>query len=172
MLKLIGALLIVFSTSAAGWQLSRSYADRPKQLRQLQIGLQHLETEIVYGSTPLHQALRRISRRLPGVVGELFCAAAVNLAGRDGASVRECWEDAVNKVWHKTALRQGDKEILLQFGHTLGLTDKEDQQKHVRLAMMNLHSEEEQARTEQRKYEKMCKSLGVLGGILVVILMY
>ncbi|HBI05200.1 MAG TPA: stage III sporulation protein AB, partial [Paenibacillaceae bacterium] len=62
--------------------------------------------------------------------------------------------------------------VLLQLGQVLGQSNREDQQKHIRLALMNLKSEEDVARAQQQKYEKMCRSLGLLGGLLVVILLY
>lgn len=38
--------------------------------------------------------------------------------------------------------------------------------------MAHLKAEEQHARDDQARYEKMCKSLGILGGALLVILMY
>jgi stage III sporulation protein AB len=65
-----------------------------------------------------------------------------------------------------------EQEVMLQLGHVLGLSDRSDQVKHLRLAVSQLQAEEVDAREEQRKYEKMWKSLGVLIGGLIVILMY
>lgn len=43
--------------------------------------------------------------------------------------------------------------------------------KHLRLALLQLKSEEDAAREDQAKYEKMSKSLGLLSAALIVILM-
>ncbi len=59
-----------------------------------------------------------------------------------------------------------------QLGAKLGLTDRDDQVKHLRLAVNQLRGEEELAKDEQQRYERMWKSLGLLMGALVVILMY
>jgi stage III sporulation protein AB len=171
MAKLIGAVLILFSASMVGWQIGRYYACRPVQLRALLIALQMLETEIVYGLTPLHRAFVKIGHRVQKEVGQLFLTAAELLITEE-AGVDACLSKAIGKHWTDTALRKEEKGVLYSLGQVLGTTDREDQQKHLRLAITHLRGLEEEARTEQEKYERMYKSLGFLGGLLVVILMF
>lgn len=172
MFKLLGATLVIAASTLLGFQIARNYQNRPLQLRLLQRGLKMLETEIVYGSVPLYQAMNKIGARLPGGVGLFFSSAGENLITLDGASTFECWRASIEQNFFQTALKKEDKDLLLQFGHTLGITDKEDQMKHIQLTVEGLLTEEQIAREEQSKYEKLSKNLGVLLGILVVILMY
>jgi len=171
MIKLIGAAVILVSGTMIGWQIGRSYALRPVQLQAFLLALQTLESEIVYGATPLHRAFVKLGNRIGHAVGQIFLTAAERLLSGESQSTRECWQAALEKHWPETALRRQEKEVLLSLGHVLGHSDREDQQKHLRLAMSHLHSLEQEARQEQAKYEKMYKSLGFLGGLLVVILM-
>lgn len=172
MMKLIGAAVVLVCSTLIGLRFASLYVQRALQLRQLQVALQWLETQIVYGSTPLERALHHIAQRLGGEIGQLFAAAAETLINLPDATTQECWELAIEKKWEKTAMKTPEKEILLHLGQVLGQSNREDQQKHIRLALMNLKSEEQQARDNQQKYEKMCRSLGLLGGLLVVILLY
>lgn len=172
MLKLIGASLIIGASTFGGIHIAKNYEERPRQLRLLQQALQMLETEMIFGSTPLYQAMNHISERIPGKVQRIFKLMGENLVELDGASAFECWEIALNKHVNKTSLKAQDKEILLQFGQTLGVSDKEDQRKHIQLAIQNLATEEILAREEQKTYEKLSKNLGLLLGLLLVILMY
>jgi len=171
MVKLIGAVLILFSASMVGWQIGKYYACRPLQLRALLIALQMLETEIVYGLTPLHRAFVKIGHRVQKEVGQLFLTAAELLITEE-AGVEGCLAKSIRKHWSETALRKEEKGVLHSLGQVLGTTDREDQQKHLRLAITHLRGLEEEARVEQAKYERMYKSLGFLGGLLVVILMF
>lgn len=171
MVKLIGAAIILFSASMVGWNQGKYYALRPLQLRTLLIALQLLETEIVYGATTLHKAFVKIGNRVSGVIGKMFVTAASELVAEDASSTQDCWQKALNQHWSDTAMRREEKEILLSLGLVLGSSDRMDQQKHLRLAMTHLRGVEEEARIEQGKYEKMWKSIGFLGGLLVVILM-
>ncbi len=172
MVKLIGAVLILFSASMVGWQIGKYYACRPVQLRALILALQMLETEIVYGFTPLQRAFVKIGHRIQKEVGQLFVTAAELLVTEEASSVDVCLSKAISKTWSDTALRKEEKSVLSSLGQVLGASDREDQQKHLRLAITHLRGLEEEARAEQEKYERMYKSLGFLGGLLVVILMF
>lgn len=171
MLKLIGAVVILFSSSMVGWQMGRYYAFRPLDIRTLIISLQMLETEIVYGATPLHRALAKIGERMRAGIGSLFLTASELLVKDEPLGTNECWRQAIEKNWGQTALRKTEKDILLTLGLVLGNSDRDDQQKHLRMAITHLQGLEEEARSEKQRYEKMYKSLGFLGGLLVVILM-
>ena len=172
MLKLVGAVIIMFSATMVGFQAASMYSHRPKEIRRLIVALQLLESEIFYGSTTLAIALDHVAKRLEGEIGLIFHTAADYLTHYDGLSTADCWEMAIEKTWSKTAMKKQEREILVHLGKVLGRSDKEDQRNHIRLAIMNLQSEEVTARDDQQKYEKMYKSLGFLCGVLVVILMY
>ncbi|CAM5792624.1 MULTISPECIES: stage III sporulation protein SpoIIIAB [Brevibacillus] len=172
MVKLIGAVLILFSASMVGWQIGRFYAYRPVQLRALLVGLQMLETEIVYGLTPLQPALLKVGNRLPTEIGQLFQTAAGSLREERAQNADEALRLAIDRHWQQTSLRKQERDVLTSLGQVLGSSDREDQQKHLRLAVTHLRGLEEEARAEQNRYEKMYKSLGFLCGLLVVILMF
>jgi stage III sporulation protein AB len=172
MLKLIGAALIILAGTLSGMHLGNYLAYRPLQIRQLRTGLTLLETEIIYSSRPLSEALTSIARRLAGEGARLFARAAELLEAEPEWPASECWRRAVQQIWPSTALKDPEKDILLQLGSILGQSDREDQRKHINLALANLEHEEASARDNQKRYEKMCRSLGVLSGILLVILLY
>ncbi|WCK53153.1 stage III sporulation protein SpoIIIAB [Aneurinibacillus sp. Ricciae_BoGa-3] len=172
MLKLIGASIILFSTTFTGLKAAGRLARRPVEIRQLQTALKLLQTEIVYGATPLSQALDHIAKRISGSVGKLFSMVAGMLNGQQELTVYQSFETAAAEIWPTTAMKQPEKEILLQLGGILGLSDREDQKRHIELALMNLQSEEKHSLDQQSKYEKLYKSMGLLSGLLVIILLY
>jgi len=172
LLKLIGSMCLLFAGTLYGFFEAMQYARRPKQIRQLVGVLQRLETEISYGLTPLPEALMTTSRQVEGPLAVLLRTAAERLESRDGSTTREIWDFAVKGAWGQTAMKSAEKEILLQLGFSLGVSDRDDQVKHLRLAISHLQVEEAAALDEQRKYERMWRSLGVLCGALAVILMY
>ncbi|GMK46336.1 MULTISPECIES: stage III sporulation protein SpoIIIAB [Paenibacillus] len=171
MIKLLGAVLILFAGTMIGFQQAARLAARPRQLRQLAHALQRLETEIGYGHTPLPEALERTAEAVPEPLAELFRDTADRVQGPEGLTFRESWEQAMTSGWGLTALRQTEQSVMLRLGSTLGISDKEDQLKHIHLALLQLKAEEDTAREDQSRYEKMWKSLGVLIAVLVVILM-
>lgn len=173
MLKWIGATMIMAAGTAYGFAQASRYARRPKELRHLGHALAALESEIVYGLSPLPEALVRVSGVVPSPVSELF-AEAVRRMGESAAerTAGASWSEAVEAVWPTTSLRESEKQSLLSLSPLLGLTDREDQSKHIRLAVSQLRVEEESAREELARYGTMWKSLGALSAALIVILMY
>ena len=170
MMKIIGAILILASTSWGGMEFSKLLSQRPKQIRALKSALQSLEAEIMYGHTPLHEASRRLAEQLSEPLSSFFASFADRLVKED-TTVKEAWTSSLNKIWRKTAMKAPELEIMKQFGETLGRHDRFSQQKQIMLTLTHLEREEEEARDTQGKYEKMIRSLGFLSGLLIVILL-
>lgn len=169
-MKIIGAILIIMATTWVGFEFAKRLSERPRQLRQLKVALQSLESEIMYGLTPLAEASEHIAKQIPKPISYFFLCFSEGLKN-GGASVRSAWEESLKETWHLTALRNGELEVMSQFGATLGQHDREHQQKQIRLTLTHLEREEGDAVEAQNRYEKMLKSLGFLTGILIVILM-
>lgn len=171
MIKLLGALLILFAGTAVGFLQAAKYVDRAKELRILIHALQRLETEINYGRTPLPVACLVTAEATEQPIRELFLITASLLQGEQELSLHEAWSVAVEQCWSTTSMKTREKEVLLRMGSVLGMSDSEDQQKHLQLAQLQLKTEEVTAREEQDKFVKMWRSLGALGAVLIVILM-
>ncbi|WP_312092262.1 stage III sporulation protein SpoIIIAB [Niallia sp.] len=170
MIKIIGAILILASTSWGGMEFSKLLSQRPKQIRALKSALQSLEAEIMYGHTPLHEACRRLAEQLSEPLSFFFASFAERLIKED-TTVKEAWTLCLDDIWKKTAMKNSELEIMKQFGETLGRHDRFSQQKQIMLTLTHLEREEEEAREIQGKYEKMIRSLGFLSGLLIVILL-
>ena len=171
MIKLLGAIIIIVATTWTGFEAAKHLSDRPRQLRALRSALQSLEAEIMYGHTPLHEASRRLAEQLTNPLSTFFDSFAKKLTDTE-TTVKEAWETSLKEVWKATALKQGEFEIMKQFGETLGRHDRFSQQKHIMLTLSHLEREEADAIDRQAKYEKMVKSLGFLSGLLLIILLF
>jgi stage III sporulation protein AB len=169
-LKLFGAALIVFATSFIGFEAAKRLSERPRQLRIFQSALQALEVEIMYGHTPLHEAARKLSDQLPDPAAAFFRSFAGQLTTLE-TTVKEAWEKSLDGIWEMTALKENEYEVLRQLGENLGKHDRYTEQKQLLLALSHLEREEKEAHERQLRYEKMAKSLGVLTGLLIAILL-
>lgn len=171
MIDFFGCLLIFIACTAAGFYQASLLAKRSKQIRMLIHQLQRLETEIVYAMTPLPQAIEQIGKQSAPPLSRLFLSISHSLQQQKGKSTSQCWEEGVHRYWHETALQTNEKEIFLRLGHYLGISDREDQKKYILLSLQQLSAEEDIAREKQQRYEKMYRSLGVLSGLLIIILL-
>lgn len=171
LLKLIGSMLVIGASSFIGYVLSRECSRRPVQLRSLQGMLQMLENEISFLSNLLTDALERIYKSSNNEVSCIFKAALDNLSHDDGFNASEAWEKAVRENIKQTALNKEDEQILVSFGKMLGSSDLDGQLKNIKLTVNQLKLQEQKAEEYKRKNEAMYKTLGVLGGIAVVIIL-
>jgi stage III sporulation protein AB len=170
MIKILGAVFILLATTWTGFEVAKHISERPRQLRQLKVALQALEAEIMYAHTPLREAAATLSKQMPKPLSWFFEDFSKRLSAGH-TSVKAAWENSLQEVWRMTALKQGEYEILKQFGETLGQHDILSQQKHIRLTLTHLEREEADALDKQSRYETMLKSLGFLSGLLLVILL-
>jgi stage III sporulation protein AB len=169
-MKLLGAVFILLTTTYIGFSIAKKFSDRPKQIRHLKYALQTLEAEIMYGHVPLKEASFLLSKQVPNPIALIFSEFGRQL-DKNFVHVKEAWEGAISECRPETALKEQEIEILKQFGATLGQHDKEQQQKQIRLTLTHLEREESDAKDIQIRYEKMVKSLGVLSGLLLIVLL-
>ena len=171
LLKIIGSIIVIISSSFLGYILSRDFSKRPSELRELQGLMYMLENEISYLSNLLSDAFEKIAGSSNTEAGKFFKTAANYLRGSDGLHASLAWEKAVKEVIRRTALNKEDEEILISFGKMLGNSDLEGQIKNIQLTVKHLKLQEKKAEDSKIKNEKMYRRLGVLGGIALVIML-
>lgn len=172
MLKLMGALLVFLTSSWIGWQLASQYRRRPQEIRQVHTALSLLEMEMVYGNRPLEEICRLIGEREKGVIGEIFRRSAHQLAHDDADDTYRCFQNAIQQVWEQGAMQESERKVLLDLSAVLGRSHRENQIQQIQAAREQMKLEEKKARQEQEQYEKMFRTLGMLAGAMIVILLY
>lgn len=172
MLKLVGSAIVVAASGLTGIAVAGNYSRRPRELRSLQSALQVLETEIAYGATPLLEAMRLVAVRSDQAAGKLFSGTAALLSHMSGMTASEAWEKSLEFYYPATALKPQDLFILRNLGSSLGVSDREDQIKHLQLAMEQIRRETAAAEEEASRNVKMWSYLGFLGGLMLVLVLY
>lgn len=170
--KLLGAVLVITAGGLMGLSVAQQYHKRPKQLQELQTALHMLDTEIGYASTPLPEAVTKVSRCVSSPIANFFSDLARLLKTRQGYTATEAWQEAMKKMPVESVLSPADLEILGVFGHTLGGTDKDEQRKSIQLTCQQLKQQQQQAEEERVKNEPLWRYAGFLLSVLLVILIY
>lgn len=169
-MKWIGAILFLSATTLGGFEWSHDLNKRPTQIRQLKSALQILEAEMLYSQLPLQMAFNNISQQIPDPIKTFFLNLSENMQEKH-VDLLQIWDDQVGQLLKKSSFKKNDKEILEQFGRTLGQHNYEQQQKHIQLTIKHLDREMEEARDQQARFGKMAQSLGFLCGLFIVILL-
>lgn len=168
-MKIIGVICILISGLFWGFIHAAKYRNRTKQIRALKFAVKRLETEINYSLTPLALGLKKIAESSDLPIQELFGLASRYME-KQQLDVNQAWRTAIAQVWPKLDLKQQEKDLLVQFGTTLGISNREDQVKHTQLFMQHLTLLEENAIVDQLKHEQSSKSMGLMVAILIVLL--
>lgn len=170
-IKFIGAVVLICATSFIGYSLAADCSKRPRALRELQSLLQMLKNEISYLSNLLSEAFNRIYEGSNADTAILFKEAALNLEIA-GVTADVAWEKALEDNYAKLSLNKEDKVILVTFGKMLGNSDLEGQLSNIELISSQLKLQELKAEEMRVKNEKMYRSLGVLSGLAIAIILF
>jgi len=172
MLKIIGAIMLIIGLGIVGLVVARNYSLRPQQIRYLQNGIKMLETEMLFGLTPLPQALKRIGKRMPYPIDKFYILTADLLINGEGLTAAEAWEMGLEELDQNSALLPEDLDILLYFGQSLGGSDREEQSKNLRLVQEHLRNAEIKAEQLKEKNQKLWQYLGFSLGTIVALILF
>ncbi|TFB23833.1 stage III sporulation protein SpoAB [Filobacillus milosensis] len=168
-MKWIGAILILFTCTWVGVDIARNYSRRPKQIRELLHALQIMEAEMVFGQEPIQTVLHKLSKQLTPPLSYIFYDISEQLI-TSHLSLQDIWEQTLNRNWNHTSMKDKEKEIVIQFGQTLGIHNLEQQQKQIHLAKVHLQHELNDASEDEKRFSNMFRALGVLSGLLLTLI--
>lgn len=171
-MKMFGALLALAASTFAGWMYSTLLKKRLTLLNALIQCFRWLETEIGYASTPLVEAFTRIIQRTQEEISLIFSTFVEELTGPAGLTADEAWQQSIRQNQETLPLKAEDWALLIDFGRTLGTTDREHQVTAIRQTLERLHHQATGATEEWKKNERLYRYLGVAGGALVVLIFY
>lgn len=171
-LKLLGSLFIIISSGFIGFEYSRKYIERLNNLIYIQNCIQILETEVVYASNPIPNALENLYIKGNKKVSFLFKDIKEYLLNNKDKSLFDSFKHNLEISKNKLFLQDDDIEIILSLGRTLGISDVFDQKKHFKTTIMNLEINQQNARENKDKNAKMYRSLGLLFGTALVLILY
>lgn len=172
MIKLIMSFVIVGCSTLIGIEMARGYVLRTKELRELQSALARLEAEILHYLTRLPEALKLTGESVGGEVGNIFISVSEKLVENSNLTISQVWRKTIDEFENRLYLHKEDLEILQRLGDNLGSGNKEGQKKYINITLMQLNEQEQKAQEQRSKYEKMYRSLGVLCGLAIAIILF
>lgn len=172
LIKTIGCLMIILSSSTLGFYYSRLYGERLNNLINFQHCIQILETEIIYAATPLPEALKEVYSKGNKKISYIFNEIRKYLINDKNSNVYDGFLYIVSELKESLCFKEEDIEIILSFGRSLGISNRVDQEKHFKVILLQLKNQQREAEEEKAKNGKMYKSLGVLIGFGIVLALY
>ena len=173
--KWLGSLLVLFAAGGFGVWSAMQWRERLRLLEKLRQMIYFLKGEITYSHAPLAEGLERVGKRDPGPLGTLFTSAAEGICRQEGESLQEIWKRQVmnlNTDSGPIPLEQEDLEQLAHLGEHLGYLDVDMQERTLKLYLEQLDLTIDYLRQNQREKCRLYTSLGIMGGMFLVIVMF
>jgi len=165
-------LLIIFSTcTSIGFFYGNKFSNRFENLVYLQQCLKILETEIIYGATPLPDALSNVYNKGNIKVSFIFEEIKKDLLKNKRDQIYESFLYVKGLLYEKLYLKKPDVEVFISLGRVLGTSDREDQQKNFILILNQIKTLILEAKEEKNRNEKLYRSLGLITGVGIIILL-
>lgn len=160
---LLSAMIIILCTFM-GFYFSKRLKAREEQLCTTLLLIKELTVQIRYTNAK---------------IGDILKSAAENSAYQSLSFVTDClfldeskdfhiiWSEGVKK---EAFLNQRDKELLFALGERLGETDSEGQLSFLEMTEAMLSEQREEARNDRNTKSRMYRSVGLLCGLAIGIM--
>ena len=170
LVRIIGMALAFGAAALAGIYCGNVDGYRVKDLADMKKALAILKSEIEFAHTPLPEALVSIGERMGGPVGGMFLMLSQRLGKARGTDAATLWEECVRHFAPQTYFNKEDTAQVIAFGRVLGYLDKGMQMANIAITADYITEKMAQINETRLKNKRMFQSLGVLGGLLVVII--
>lgn len=172
MLKGLGILLILLSGTGLGFSSSWRMRRRLRELKNMQRMALLLENEIGCARTVFVQALARTGGKLEGGCKEFIQNLSRRIQKNQKESLEQMFWEEASKYQKEWCLLPGDLELLVQLGMYLGRESRKVQLEQLKLFQKELEQEILILEKALPAKQKMYQSLGILGGLFLVILVF
>ena len=171
MLKVIGLILIISSSTVLGFAYGEKFYKRVRELKEFQRAVYILKNEINFCHSLLPDALMKVYEKCDEPIRTIFKDIAMKLRGEEDVNVYSCFEEGINTNLSKLSLKEKDISIIMDLAKTLGEMDIDGHNDILGLAMEELGKAISEAEVNLEKNVKMYRYLGFSFGAMIGIIL-
>lgn len=169
-MKVIGFFLLVLSWGGAGVILSLSLTRRRRELEAFALGLELLETEMIFAQNPLWLCFANVGDRVPGNAGKVFKKIGQGLTGAEDNGC-DTFKNVLGAEADSLYINAEDREVLLALSWDLGITDLESQGRRLKNTGAALRVRAADAVAVENKWRRIYGMGGWMVGIMFGLLL-
>ncbi len=169
MLKLIGFLIIMISSTKIGFDYSLKYTSRTEQLKAFVFILERLKAEIKLSNSVIADALDKsndVQEHNVHIMIEYIC----NMVKKENCSLISAFKSYL-VTDEALSLSKEDLDVLSDFFSMLGTGDVDDEIKNIDSAMEKINLLLQDSCEKESKYVKLFRTSGVLAGCLISVIL-
>lgn len=171
MLKLFGILLVLSASWGYAGALVAQLNRRKKHLFDCGEMLELLMGEIHYGKTPLREAFLQTASRLEGCFGEILNEIAEKIAKNNYRSLELVWKECFESRQKELGFTKEEMEVVKNIGKNLGYLDIQTQMAHLTMYQKQMEGFLEQEEKTSKEKKKLYRSLSMVAGVMVILLL-
>lgn len=171
MLKLLGVLTTVLASAAIGDATARDVEASYEELCYLRRIVFMIQSEMKYSRTFLQGIFSRISEEVREPYASLFREVSYDIGNHQMRSFELIWKDQIETHLKRTKLQKKEKDRLVEIGRYLGEADLEMQLRLIDGYLERLDLSICDLRSEMDNKKKLCRSIGLIGGVFISILL-
>lgn len=165
MLKIAGMIAIVISTSLYGISKSDRLKKRCDELNLINHMLEDFIIEISFKALPLFEIVKTLKKK--PMYKKLTLLTNVDCSLEK--PFYRAWEESIDSM--QSSLEKNDIVLLKSFGATLGKSDINGELSNIEIFKSDFLKLETKAIEEYSKKSKLYRSLGVLSGVFISIML-
>lgn len=172
MLKALGIILIIVSGAGAGLSVSYTLSERERSLKQILKMVVLLKGEIQYRNASLQDAFSFVSEKMKGNYSLFLSEAALGMASPNGKRFGQIFRECAAEKLNHLCLEKEEEEAFYSLGDHLGNLGLEMQVKQLEMYEKELELCIDGLRQELPQKKKIFRSLGIMGGILLAVMVW
>ena len=165
-LKVITLFLIFICSTLIGIFMASRYRKRVEEISEMKKALNMVETKMKFTYSPIPDTFEEVSKSFNNNVGKIFEKSCDYMRSKP---LGEAWNLALDTI--PTNLLKNDIDVLKGMAKLLGKTDIDGQISEIELTDNFLNLQFDEAKKALDKNEKVYKSLGVICGLALVIVL-
>jgi len=163
-------VLVLVSAYAIGSLLALQVKEQEHWLKDIKTALFLLLGELEYRQIPLPEALELIGRRHGGRMAAFFQVLSGELKKKEGFTLQELWKRVAVPAVKDSPLTGEQKEEFSELGLYFMESDKETRRSSLEFYFKRLEEDIVDLREHGADKAYLCRTLGMLGGIFLLIL--
>jgi len=171
LIKILGILLILISSTVVGFMYGEGMKKRVKDLNELLRGVYILKNEINYMHSLLPEALMKVSEKCTGIIKKIFVDASTILLSNEEVDVYTSFKKSIDINKSNINLTKEDLSIFLDLTKSLGELDVDGHNDIFSLVTENLNKAIIGAESNLEKSIKMYRYLGFSFGAMIAIVL-
>lgn len=165
MQKLIGSIMIILACTAIGFEKSQEMLRHLKELEELKKVMTLIRSEMQYTKVPFAEIFQKISKKTEGIYADWLTELAAELEKRGKGTFQEMWRNTIKEKFQESTLSKKELDELCHIGASLGYLETID------LYLEQLDYTIQNTKEETTSKKKLYQSMGVMGGVFLVIIL-